>query len=126
MKYSTTYSGKINCNKQIPEELKQRMIAFGKSKGWVVNNTFGWDANPYECVVQLRELIDKFLKPDGYILNGVVEYQGNNPSDFGKIIAIDNQIELKEGEIIYGMDDFSDDELIEELERRGYTVTGGV
>lgn len=94
---------------------------------WIINDKdeLVWDEGEkfYHYVDWLDYLISHFFRPSGYILNGVIEYQGEDPSDFGRIVVTDNNVELKSGEVIYGMDAFEDDELIEELEKRGYMIT---
>ena len=94
---------------------------------WIINDNdeLVWDEGEkfYNYVDWLNYLISHFFRPSGYILNGAVDYQGEDPSDFGRIVVVDNEVMLKEGEVIYGMDAFGDDELIEEPEKRGYMIT---
>lgn len=37
-------------------------------------------------------LIHKILAPNGYVLNGVVEYSGEEPGDCGEIVVVDNRV----------------------------------
>lgn len=71
----------------------------------------------------LEYLIENFFAPLGYILNGFVEYQGEDYGDFGTITITDNVIVMEEGVRESSMSCISDDRLIEELEKRGYKVT---
>ena len=48
----------------------------------------------YEYVAWLEYLIEHFLKPWGYILNGRVEYQGERCDDRGSIKVENNIVEL--------------------------------
>ena len=94
---------------------------------WIINDNdeLVWDEGEkfYYYTEWLRYLIKNFFEPSGYILNGVIEYRGEDDYDFGEIVVVDNEVTVKEGEIIYGLDELSDDELIDELEKRGYTIT---
>lgn len=94
---------------------------------WIINDDdeLVWDGGEkfYYYTEWLRYLIKNFFEPSGYILNGVIEYHGEDDYDFGKIVVVDNEVTVKEGEIIYSLNEFSDDELIAELEKRGYTIT---
>ncbi len=51
-----------------------------------------WDGDEkfYEYIEWLQYIIDKILKPDGYVLNGYVEYRGEEWYDQGEIIVEDN------------------------------------
>lgn len=46
-------------------------------------------------------LIEKILRPRKYILNGEVKWQGEEASDFGKIIIKNNVVSIKEGKRHY-------------------------
>lgn len=63
-----------------------------------------WDGAEkfYDYVEWLRYLITNFLAPWGYTLNGEVEYWGEDPSDFGKIIVKDNVVTQKVGRKVFG------------------------
>lgn len=62
-----------------------------------------WDGNEkfYNYVEWLEYLIDKILKPRGYTLNGECEWQGEDSSDFGKIIVDNNVVVTKLGHKVY-------------------------
>lgn len=55
----------------------------------------------YNYVPWLKYLIDNFLIPWGYVLNGEVEWQGEDSGDFGKIIVVDNVVKTKKGKRFY-------------------------
>lgn len=57
-----------------------------------------WDGTEkfYKYVEWLSYMINNFFKPNGYILNGAVNYQGEYLDDFGVIRVIDNVISLDE------------------------------
>ena len=51
----------------------------------------------YDYVEWLQYLIDNFLKPWGYVLNGEVNWQGEREEDIGTILVASNLIILPEG-----------------------------
>lgn len=56
-----------------------------------------WDGGEkfYEYVKWLQYLLDHFLIPWGYTLDGEVEWQGEDRDDRGKIIVQANQVSIK-------------------------------
>ena len=62
-----------------------------------------WDGNEkfYNYVEWLEYLIEKILEPRGYILNGEVEWYGEEREDAGKIIVKDNIITIQEAKTVY-------------------------
>lgn len=61
-----------------------------------------WDEgeNFYEYTLWLRYLIENFLRPWGYVLNGKVRFQGEDSDDRGAVIVEDNNVTHKEDTII--------------------------
>ena len=57
-----------------------------------------WDSGEkfYNYTEWLVYLIHKFLAPNGYILNGVVEYSGEEMGDVGEIVVVDNRVFVRE------------------------------
>lgn len=51
----------------------------------------------YNYIEWIKYLIKNFLIPWNYVLNGEVEWQGEDGSDFGKIIITDNIVLVKNG-----------------------------
>ena len=47
-------------------------------------------------------LIERILKPRGYVVNGGVTWQGEDSDDFGKLVVKDNTVHQHEGEKVYG------------------------
>lgn len=85
-----------------------------------------WDGGEkfYNYEEWLKYLINHFLASEGYTVNGNVSFQGEDPDDFGMITVKDNEVKVINGEQhFYGKEKdlgtFSDDELIEECEKRG-------
>ena len=62
-----------------------------------------WDGGEkFYCYVEwLQYIIDNVLEPKDYKLNGEVEYQGEDPEDFGMIVVKDNVIKNKKGKRVY-------------------------
>lgn len=57
-----------------------------------------WDGNEkfYNYSEWLVYLIYKILAPNGYVLNGVVEYSGEETGDVGEILVVDNRVFVRE------------------------------
>ena len=55
----------------------------------------------YEYIEWLNYIIENFLQPWGYKLNGEVEWFGEDREDMGKIIVSDNEIGVLQGRIVY-------------------------
>lgn len=143
MGYDTTFSGGFTFNKPVTAKLYTKINEFAEESHtpgngipgywcqWVIGTDYNgeevlvWDQNEkfYNYVEWLEYLIKNFFEPEGYVLNGIVEYQGEDPEDFGEIVVKDNIITQNFG--IHSMDlsDISTDELIDELRSRGYKVS---
>ena len=94
---------------------------------WIINynGELEWDGNEkfYEYVEWLEYLVENFFAPLGYILNGDIEFQGEDYDDFGTIHVIDNVVDTQYGIRIASMDDMKTEDMIAELEKRGYKVS---
>jgi hypothetical protein len=57
-----------------------------------------WDGGEkfYNYTEWLVYLINKILKPNGYVLNGVVQWQGEEVGDVGEIFVEDNKVFTQE------------------------------
>lgn len=65
---------------------------------WIIeNNMLIWDRSEkfYNYVEWLEYLIKHFFAPQGYVLNGSVRYQGEDPDDCGTITASDNIVTIE-------------------------------
>jgi hypothetical protein len=65
--------------------------------GWTVNdhaNAIIWDGAEkfYNYVEWLKYIVEKFLKPWGYVLYGNMRWQGEDMSDTGYIVVKDNEV----------------------------------
>lgn len=56
----------------------------------------------YNYIEWLKYIIKRVLSPRGYVLSGMVEWQGEDPSDFGQIKVEDNKIFSRLGKMGYG------------------------
>lgn len=54
----------------------------------------------YEYVPWLKYLIRNFLEPKGYVLNGEVRYEGEDPSDRGTIRIVNNRVAVSEEQVL--------------------------
>lgn len=66
---------------------------------WIANdggNSIEWDGGEkfYDYIDWIKYLISNFLKPWGYSINGTVKWRGEGFSDIGKIVIIDNQVQV--------------------------------
>jgi len=96
---------------------------------WVIddNNQLVWDGGEkfYNYVEWLEYLIKNFFAPNGYVLNGTVDFEGEDSDDFGEIVVKNNEVDIKYGSRVMGLDEFDDDVLIKEITSRGYVVNIG-
>ena len=73
---------------------------------WIPNDegtVIEWDGGEkfYEYEQWLEYIIDNFLKPWGYVLNGEVTWEGEESGDLGKLIVEDNVVIIKTGTVTY-------------------------
>jgi len=73
---------------------------------WILladNQTIEWDENEkfYDYVEWITYIIEKILKPRGYVVYGEVYWDGEFSDDKGVIIIQDNIITIKHGTIVY-------------------------
>ena len=55
----------------------------------------------YSYIEWIQYLIQNFLEPWGYVLNGTVEWRGEEPNDTGSIVIENNQVQVLEGKNAY-------------------------
>lgn len=90
---------------------------------WVVKgNKLVWNgAEKFGNYVEwLKYMITHFFNPFGYVLNGDIEFQGEDSSDHGVIHVVNNVVQMTTNNPI---DNVSSDAMIKELKKRGYKVT---
>lgn len=63
-----------------------------------------WDYGErfYDYTDWIAYLIHHFLEPWGYVVNGEVEWQGEDPDDIGKIVVKNNMVSALAGRKVYG------------------------
>jgi hypothetical protein len=76
---------------------------------WVPNEdgtAIVWDDGEkfYEYVPWIKYLIDKILAPRGYVLNGVVDWVGEDRMDQGRIKIVNNVVKTLNGKMTYEED----------------------
>ncbi len=86
------------------------------------NGTLKWDEGEkfYYYVEWLEYLIKNIFIPKDYILNGEISWEGEDSDDFGTIVVVNNEVTTKEGIRIIDLAEIETDDLIEELNKRGY------
>lgn len=93
---------------------------------WIINEDgeLEWDGNEkfYNYEEWLNYLIDHFFKPEGYVLNGDISFNGENDEDLGFIHVVDNVVNLEYGICAYSMADISDEVLLKECRKRNLIV----
>jgi len=65
---------------------KTPVKTYGAGIGWNEAEKF------YSSAEWMKYIIDKFLAPKGYVLNGVIEAQGEDPEDRWKLLVEDNKV----------------------------------
>ena len=66
-------------------------------------NFIEWDGGEkfYDYVEWLEYLIKNFLAPKGYVLNGEVQWQGEDTGDVGRIVVTDNVVRTQRAKFVY-------------------------
>jgi hypothetical protein len=74
--------------------------------GWVPNEdgtAIVWNQQEkfYYYIEWIKYIVTNFLAPKGYVLNGDVEWQGEESSDIGMIRIVDNKVTALYGHTVY-------------------------
>jgi hypothetical protein len=74
--------------------------------GWIPNEigtAIEWDGGEkfYEYIDWIKYLIEHFLKPWGYVLNGEVTWLGEDADDRGIIVIENNIVKIKVAKIVW-------------------------
>lgn len=91
---------------------------------WAINDDgeLEWDGAEkfYNYVEWLEYLIDNFFIPDNYVLNGDIEWQGEDSEDFGIIHVVDNVVKAVMGRKTYEEEDedITDDQMFDNVVAR--------
>ena len=55
----------------------------------------------YNYVEWMKYILDTFIIPWGYTANGVVTWIGEDRSDLGRIVVINNKLQTNKGYVVY-------------------------
>lgn len=131
MGYSTYFTDEFETNKEMSDDLIEKINTFSKSRhcngngypndhsgfpgywcDWVATSskTIGWDGAEkfYDYDEWLVYIIKHFLEPNGILLNGEVYWEGEESDDFGILLAEDNRVYVR-----YGIKEYADKKLVE-------------
>lgn len=116
MGYDTDFNGSFEFDEELDGETLRKLKTLSEERHddegfpgiwcqWVSNNgrTLEWDEGEkfYNYVEWLEYIINNITKPKGYVLNGEVEWDGEERGDWGLIVVKDNIVSTKEGSIVY-------------------------
>ena len=110
MGYNTKFEGEFRLDRPLDDDTYYGLEGldgpFYESEGmpsqwcqWKVGTDWQsivWDGGEkfYGYIGWIRHINDKFLRPQNYVLNGVVAFQGEELKDSGRIVATDGKIEV--------------------------------
>ena len=110
MGYNTEFEGKFRLNRPLDDDIYYELEGldgpFSERDGypsqwcqWQVGDDWQsivWNGGEkfYGYIGRIRYINNKYLKPNGYVLNGTVAFQGEELKDSGKIVATDGKIEV--------------------------------
>lgn len=110
MGYCTEFYGSIKFNKPVTDELRDKVNKFNETRhegpgypgiwcDWIIDDDgeLCWDGYEkfYEYSEWLEYLIKNFFEPEGYVLNGQVEFDGEEYGDSGFLVVEDNEVSMK-------------------------------
>lgn len=108
-----SYEETRNWDFNVMWDTQQKLIKEGKCQPglwcqWVIEGTpddcqLVWDGSEkfYEYTAWLEYLINNFFNPWGVTLNGEIFWQGEEPTDMGKIVVTDNVVTELTGHVEY-------------------------
>lgn len=109
MGYVTNFEGEFGLSKEIDEKTR-RLINNINEDGIILGNDnpdtwclwqtdgkvlYSSSGNAYDFEEWLRIIVEEIIVPRGYVLNGEVEWIGDDPDDRGKVVIKDNEIKYK-------------------------------
>lgn len=120
MGYNNDFYGEFRINKPLDAETKallKKIYDQGDNQapvskynqnscGWIydeINQSLVWDEGEKfnEYIEWIQYLVEQILMPRGYIVNGGVEWQGEERDDQGRILIEDNNIRIQKAVITY-------------------------
>ena len=123
MGYSTEFYGEFKLNRELShkEWLELRALAsyndslyanYTDTPETIPKSYLQWEPNEdgtairwnggekfYDYIHWLRWLTKRYLKPHGLVINGKIEWRGDEVADIGVITAVDNKITSKKTKI---------------------------
>jgi hypothetical protein len=116
MGYHTEFDGHFDVTPPMSESLVSKINEFNNERHggnikpypgfpgfwcqWMASDetTIEWDGGEkfYEYLAWLDIIIDRFLKPEGHVLNGQVYWKGEEFHDLGVITVRDNEVVANE------------------------------
>ncbi len=112
MGYTTNFDGKLKLNKTLSledyhwlKEFTEKRHEDEKVPGlycqWIASedgNFIEWDGGEkfYDYIEWLQWLVVNFFQPKGYVLNGSIEWEGEDNKDVGTIVVKDNIVSKQE------------------------------
>lgn len=116
MGYTTNFTGQFNIDKRLDYEHCMFLDSLRGDRGgvgtpysycqWVVcgkEDAIGWDGGEkfYDYIPWIKWIVNQYLEPLGYKVNGEVTWFGEDKSDQGKIVITDNVVEVYEVQVLY-------------------------
>lgn len=117
MGYTTDFDGRFRLNKRLKKAHEKKLKTFCEERHedgdlpglycqWVPTeegDAIEWDGHEkfYDYIDWIEYLIKEFIDPWGYVLNGEVEWTGEDPRDIGKIEIKDNKVTVYDGKVVY-------------------------
>lgn len=117
MGYTTNFEGKLKLNKALSLSDYRWLANFADERHegerateqkmpgiwcqWVPSEDgeyIQWDGGEkfYEYIEWLQWLVVNFFQPKGYVLNGKIDWEGEDSEDIGTIIVKDNMVSVQE------------------------------
>jgi hypothetical protein len=117
MGYTTNFYGRFTFDKPLTEELFKTMKDFADERHegeeypsyycqWIPSEDLlgiEWDGGEkfYGYEEWLVYIIDHFLVPNTYHLSGDVRWEGEENKDIGRLIVVNNLLEVKKAKIVW-------------------------
>lgn len=124
MGYTTDFDGTIEVVPPLTKEDAQYLYDFSEIRHqevsiggdfpgiwcqWVAidhhlgNSAIGWDESEkfYSSAEWMKYIIDNILAPKGYMLNGEIEAQGEDPEDRWRLVVINNKVFRQQAKVTF-------------------------
>ena len=120
MGYNTDFNGEFNLDKRLDLQHEALLINFAEDRhdtgacpgawcGWVPNEdgtAIVWNEQEkfYDYIEWIKYLIEVYLTPWGYVVNGSVYWYGEEGGDTGRIDVENNVVTVRHGRIVYDLE----------------------